>query len=370
MPEHDRGGAVQASAPARRYVMNGALVIEQRTESHVTLLDTDTSQRTRVSVQAYRLLLRFGAAGSAEEALGDGGAERAGAAVEGLLARGLLQDADTPPARRSRRRTPVAYRFCNASAWQPGAACDFVVLGAPHDMAGEVECRLAPAHVRQKSLDQPYRLDIHTAEPLGWFDTASAGWILQGIRFSDAGDVPVDHAAAEAAARDAILGALDEVCAGGAVPVVLGGDVTSAAAAMAWCASQGPTIAVIVGAGLVGGTPMVAELDTLRRAGAAAVCVARDSAHVQGACGDAARVLLSIDAAALHACYVSGPTAAPLLRLDTMREVIAAVARRGRVVAIQLGGWPAGGAASDVTSAAACDLLLHAMDAARPMGRP
>lgn len=80
-------------------------------------------------------------------------------------------------------------------------------------------------------------------------------------------------------------------------------------------------------------------------------------------------VLLSIDAAVIHACYLSGPTLTGILRLDVARALIAAVGRDCRIVAIHLIGWAAGAAASEVTSAAACDLLLHAMDAARPVGR-
>lgn len=356
--------ATRAAPPELRYVMNSALVMEQSTAQHVILLDMDTSRRTEITTQLYQLIRRFAAAGTASEVLGETCDSRLRVALDSLLARGLLQDADAAPPLPSRRRLSVAYRFCNAAAWNEKTKCDFVVLGAPYDMVGERECRLAPIHVRQKSLDYPYRLDVHSAQPVGWFDCASGRWILRGASMADAGDVPVDHAAAAVDAEAAVISVLDEVCASGAVPVVLGGDQASAEAVRTWCARNRDTAAVRIGAGENESDSAMhgpyesgwLHFDALNATGEPEAVNTR----LQGM----TTILLSIDAAVLHDCYVSGPTSTRELRMDVARQVIAAIGRKCRIVAIHLSGWTAGGAASDVTSAAACDLLLHAMDAA------
>lgn len=369
MPEQLGIAAVRPRLPAQRYVMNNALVMEQCSAQQVTLLDMDTCRRTKVSAQTYQLVLRFSAAGTAKDILGDAYGSQLDPILDALLARGLLQDASAPPVLPVRRRTNVAYRFCNSVAWNAQTSSDFVVVGAPYDMVGELECRLAPAHVRQKSLDYPYRLDIQSAEPLGWFDGATGSWILRGASMADAGDIAVDHSVAAADAETAIIAVLDELCAHGAVPVVLGGDVTSAEATRAWCARRAATTTVIVGAGsnapgLATPGPQVAGWI---HSGALFAADLPEALRSRLPVGSA--VLLSIDAAVIHACYLSGPTLTGILRLDVARALIAAVGRDCRIVAIHLSGWAAGAAASEVTSAAACDLLLHAMDAARPVRR-
>lgn len=350
--------------------MNSALVIEQSTAQHVILLDMDTSRRTKVTTPLYQLVRRFAAAGTASAVLGGTCDRRLRGALDALLARGLLQDADAAPPLQPRRRLNVAYRFCNAAAWSEKTEYDFVVVGAPYDMAGDRECRLAPIHVRQKSLDYPYRLDVHSAQPVGWFDCATGGWILRGASMADAGDVPVDHAAAAVDAEVAVISVLDEVCARGAVPVVLGGDQASAEAVRRWCARNQHTAAARIGAG-------ESETDNATHGPHAPGWLHFDVLNANGepeAVGTrlqgATTILLSIDAAALHDCYVSGPTSTRELRMDVARQVIAAIGRTCRIVAIHLSGWAAGGAASDITSAAACDLLLHAMDAALDTERP
>lgn len=359
--------------PSVRYLRNDALILEKRSLQHVVLVDSDTNRRTRISSELHGIISLFSDAGTACDVLGSSAASRYAQALDALLRRGLLLDADAPRFVPVRNRSSVAYKFCNASAWRAGVECDFVVLGAPYDLAGALERRFAPTHLRQKSLDYPYRLDIDSEHPIGWFNSGTGRWMLRGARIADAGDVPVDYAAATTDARASIVAALDEVCGTIGIPVLLGGDETSAAAAMRWCASRGETAAVVISPTRSMHCSLTAQVDlhmeaVLEHAGAKRVVVVEGAAEADDRLEAESDVLLSIDMGIIHSSYVQGPASAYSLRLYELKDAIAAVGARCNIVAIQLTGWSAGGVASDATSAAGCELVLAAMEAALQRG--
>ena len=93
----------------------------------------------------------------------------------------------------ARLRTAVAYKFCGAPAYAKSTKPDFLILGIPHDLAGDGDSRLVPALIRHKSLDYSYQLEFGNGRPRGWFDVNRGAWMLRGATLADAGDVPVDY---------------------------------------------------------------------------------------------------------------------------------------------------------------------------------
>jgi agmatinase len=135
------------------------------------------------------------------------------------------------------------------------AGCDVAIVGAPIDelASDRPGTRSGPRVIR----DQSTGLGAHLEAGVHW------GEVLRVVDFGDAAVVPADPAAS----HRAIEALVSEVCAAGAIPLVLGGDHSITEPDGRACASAGPvglihfdahtdTAARLWGAELSHGTPM------------------------------------------------------------------------------------------------------------------
>ena len=207
-------------------ILSDDLALEAQDGTHVTVFHRGSAARWKMSRAAYRFLLAFEAPRTVGEVAADEPSARLWSHVRALVAKGVLLDAEAPRgAHLARLRTAVAYRFCNAPAFAhaaPRPGC--VVLGVPYDLGDDIDSRSAPAAIRQKSLDHAYEIHFSTGRPRGWFDANRDRRILEGVTIADAGDVHVEYGEDQRDLFARIGRALEEVCACGTVPVLLGGD--------------------------------------------------------------------------------------------------------------------------------------------------
>ncbi len=223
----DGAGASTPPSPATRYVMCPDLIIESESDSHVTLCNRETAGRFRISQAAFQMLKRFHTPCDINENTVT--VDLPGHSPQSLLPfikKGLLVDASAPPPQPApKKRRPVPIKFCNTPALHKSLLpADFVILGIPYDCGGTLECRTAPARIREKSLDYEYGADIENGRPCGWMDVNAGHRILEGARIHDAGDMNINfgESAKNFSARCSAV--LKDIIHDSSCPVILGGD--------------------------------------------------------------------------------------------------------------------------------------------------
>ncbi len=161
--------------------------------------------------------------------------------LAGLLRRGLLVSAfRLPPPRMGlfdAPRTTLAQALAS-----PGPMV--VVCAMPYDAgtSGRPGTRDAPQAIREASTD------LYCHDPLvraGWCDPVLDRVILEGVGLADVGDLAPVLAARNGPSFDALAGNVELIIAGGAFPVVLGGDHSLALAAIRGAARARPGIGVL-----------------------------------------------------------------------------------------------------------------------------
>lgn len=356
-PDRDQP-PVNTGIERARLTLSDDLVIESRSESGVVLVNLATAARMQLSLSAYTFLKSFATPRQLDEVASPAVVARLLPQIRRLMDRHMLIDADAPEAAPERRRIAVAYRFCGAPAFSASNRPDFVVLGAPYDLAGTVDCRSAPGLIRQKSLEFPYRIGLDDGRPLGWFDVDRASWILREASFADAGDIPVDYGESRDGYAARVAAALAECRGSASVPVVLGGD-RSVTAAVLRGSRRAPVQLVEVTARQ---ERSVAEGQELLQAG---------NGIVERLIGVDPDLLLRPDAAATTRAQLATDCPAHLsvdlmiasgpVSLGALKHLIAAVADGGRIASIDLVGLDTRSQTRDLIAAIACHIALTAM---------
>jgi agmatinase len=394
--------ATRDALRAARLVLSDDLAIEAQDDTHVTVFHRSSAARLKMSRAAYRFLLAFDAPRTVGEVVCGQASAHLFAQVRLLVERGMLLDADAPPAavEIARLRTAVAYRFCNAPTLAPAApGADFVVVGVPYDLGGDIDSRSAPALIRQKSLDHAYEVRLSTGRPRGWFDANRARRILEGATIADAGDVHVEYGEDQRDLFARIGRALEDVCPPGSVPVLLGGDRSITWATVDHMRRRGPLTvvqlarrpAVDAGAGdafvaadavarllsPLEGVDAVFAIGGLEGDDHGAECAGGatlwSAAYLRQAgagtlaerLGDDRAIHLSVDMSATTRDYVRPRAAGEAgLALAEIVEVIRTLGAAHRVVSIDIVGLDTQHPEAAVSSAVACQLALCAMSAA------
>lgn len=151
---------------------------------------------------------------------------------------GLLRPVDpSDPEGRPRASTFTAVRprWHSAPAFDRGDPPAFTLLGVPFDgnTTGLPGARFGPSAVRTASEGIRYRLDPATKAPAGFFDPASGKTLLAGLSLGDAGDVTVAPGEAGPVLYARVTEAVRTLLAAGTVPLIVGGDHSLTAPALA-----------------------------------------------------------------------------------------------------------------------------------------
>jgi agmatinase len=359
---------------AMRLSASDELALESRDETHVVVVNTAFATRMKLSLSAYRFLKAFSSPRRIDQVVPDRAMRRILPQVRMLVDKRMLVDADSPAAAEtSRLRAAVAYKFCGAPAHSSSTDSDFVVLGIPWDLAGESDCRQAPASIRRKSLDYSYQLDFDDGRPRGWFDVNRGVRMLRGATIADAGDVPIEYGESRARYFERVRGALAQSCTGPAIPLILGGDRSVTCAALGSLAHEGrlgmvqltadPGRAAAEGAG-----SSLSRLDKVE----AVTTLDGDALRALGPDGiarswiDGLPVYLSIDLSivtegCMNAARLGRPDGPTVHELKT---AIAALGRAHRIVGIDLVGLDRRSDSAELAAVTGCHLALAAMSAA------
>lgn len=394
-------GSLAIEDPARRWRLSDDVVVENRHEGRVTLFQRVTLSRLRVTEGVHRFLLGFEPPRRMGDLFPDGVPERLRAQLSLLVEKGFLFDPDAPaqPAVR-RRRIAVPYRFCNAPAYGEGRA-DAVFIGVPRDLAGKADSRNAPELLRRRSHDHAFERFVHDGSPRGWFDANRGRRILSGVRIADAGDVWVAYGESQEAHFERLASVLSEICAHGALPVLLGGDRTVTCAAARHFALCEPVVVIQLSPRLcvaqsrylhgVDEESIAARLLDDRHAeclialgdiqrGEIALppgmqrfdtrTLERSPDAWLPALGRGRRVHVSIDLAlAVPGTMRPGdmrddPSAPPGLSLDALRALLSSIGATQHVVGIDIAGLDTTHPHAEIMAAIGCNLALTALEAA------
>ncbi|TGX52430.1 hypothetical protein E5A73_16720 [Sphingomonas gei] len=347
-----------------RLMVSDDLALESQDDTHIVVINTASSARTKLSLSAYRLLKAFARPCRIDQVAPAQVAAQILPQVRMLVDKQMLVDADAPvPADTVRLRTAVAYKFCGAPAYAKSKIPDFVILGVPYDLAGETDSRLAPALIRRKSLDYSYQLDFGDGRPRGWFDVNRGVWMLRGATLADAGDVPVDYGENRACWVERVGTALAECCTGHSVPLILGGDRSVTGAALGGLRHPGKLTVVQITAdpehAADGAGRHLLRMDKVERVVSLGACLDRRPETVR-AWGDALSIYLSIDPSIAGARW----TAPPGPTLHELKVLIAAIGKVHRIVGIELVGLDMRSRSPELAAITGCHLALAAMSAA------
>ena len=265
--------------------------------------------------------------------------------------------------------------FARAPLARPGdSAADVVVLGVPWDGGTGLRggARHGPRAIREASQRFPLWTD---QQPSGYWDVAEEQWRLAGVRIVDCGDVAIVRASQERTV-EAITAAARAARNGGGLLVTLGGDhsitfplvrafddhqhlgVIQLDAHLDFAdtvqgvrlnsstplrrVSELPFVGSMAVIGLRGLRTDPAAFAAARERGNA--LVTRESLRRDGPAAVAAslpaigQVYLTIDIDVLDPALAPGASAPELdgLRYDELREILRAIARRSRVVGIDV----------------------------------
>lgn len=109
-------------------------------------------------------------------------------------------------------------------AGQGDAVVAFIGIPWDRDVSGRSGARFGPWAVRSATSGSPYAVDPISRRPQGFFDLGLQARVLEGVDVVDAGDVLVLPGDAPQLVRDRMTRVVAQVCATGAVPLVVGGD--------------------------------------------------------------------------------------------------------------------------------------------------
>jgi agmatinase len=212
-----------------RLRLSARVAIETADDGGVVVYHPDRAFRLRLAEPLYRVLLQFTEAASLAEVVPDDADPQLRRSLETLLQKGFLvrddgeYEDDVPGT--SRRLKPVAPTFLNCPR-RGASRTDVSVVGVPFDLGTSTWAgsRWAPGELRKRSVDNQYRVDIATRRPLGWFDVQHKRRILEGVTFSDWGDVAFQYGEPVEEIYRRIGAVTAEIVEGGSFPLVLGGD--------------------------------------------------------------------------------------------------------------------------------------------------
>jgi agmatinase len=359
---------------ATRLVVYSGLALESRDDTHVIVFDMVSGGRTKLSLSAYRFLKGFESPHRVDQVVAEQSLPRILPQVRMLIEKRMLVDADAPPSyERVRLRTAPAYKFCNAPAYARATEPDFVILGAPYDLAGDIDSRLAPALIRRKSLDYSYQLEFGEGRPRGWFDVNRGVRMLSGATLADAGDVPVEYGESRARYFERVGEALAQCCTGQSVPVILGGDRSVSCAGLGALRGEGKLTVLQISAepdrsAAEGAGRGLLQMDRVERVVNLGADMLRESdpEEIVRAWGDELSIYLSIDLSIVPETYVKAAVAAlpPGSTLHELKTSIAAIGRVHHIVGIDLVGLDLGSRSPELTAIVGCHLALAAMSAA------
>ncbi len=242
-----RNHLLQEQKP-ERLVLSPAMMVEQVDGQGATIYLQDDGTRLRIPQALFNLLFLFEKPATIETALG-AHAGNAGAvrAIDSLKEKGFLLIesalARTRPVRkRPTTDVPTGLFDCPPRKFSE-TGDDVVFLGVPYDLGDKnaAGSRHGPAQLRETSLQILYGLERKTGRPRGWFDADRECPIGKGVSLGDYGDIFVEYGEPQCVTFARITDTLSGAIADGALPVLVGGDMTISLPAIKLVQAQGDT---------------------------------------------------------------------------------------------------------------------------------
>ena len=206
------------------------VALESSDEEGVTIFQGSTASRLRVSRPLYDLLLRFAEPIPASSVIPEDLREEVLPWLERLIAAGVLERKDArtevPEIPERRLRAVARTLFHSPAHFDGDSPADVSAVGVPYEWGnrGLGGMSDAPLHIRERSFDFDYRLDVRTERPMGWYDVARGERILEGITLSDWGDLWFTYGENPSTIHDRIHGVCADIIDAGSFPLFIGGD--------------------------------------------------------------------------------------------------------------------------------------------------
>lgn len=210
-----------------RLLLNDRMAIESKSDSEIIIFDFDTNARFKLSSALYNLICKFRTSARVDEVLSQYSiGESLLGAVAQLIQKGILVEENSVQTSKEIKLVATSQTLFNSPRASSGHTSHVSVVGLPFDLGNTVAAgaRGGPNSIRTCSHLYDYRLDFLSGRPVGWFDLDREERILEGITFSDWGDLWFSYGENPERIFQRIAAVCEDLIGAGSFPLFLGGD--------------------------------------------------------------------------------------------------------------------------------------------------
>lgn len=210
-----------------RLRLNRRMAIESKTDSEIVIFDFDTNARFKLTTAIYDLICRFKTPTSVGDVISQYAVgNHLSGIISQLIEKGVLVEENRFQSPKAIKLAANSQTLFNSPRWRKGTTTNVSVVGIPFDLGNTVAAgaRGGPDSIRTCSQQYDYRLDFLSGKPVGWFDLDTEERILEGVTFSDWGDLWFSYGENPEKIFQRIASICEDIVEVGSFPLFLGGD--------------------------------------------------------------------------------------------------------------------------------------------------
>ncbi len=210
-----------------RLMLNNRMAIESKTASEIVIFDFDTNARFKLTAALYDLICRFKTPACVGDVISQYSiGEHLAGVIAKLMEKGVLVEENRFQSHKEIKLAANSQTLFNSPRGHKGTTAHVSVVGIPFDLGNTVAAgaRGGPDSIRTCSHQYDYRLDFLSGRPVGWFDLDTEERILEGVTFSDLGDLWFSHGENPEKIFQRIASICEDIILTGSFPLFLGGD--------------------------------------------------------------------------------------------------------------------------------------------------
>jgi agmatinase len=231
-PEEETGGngtplTVRKPVGVLRLELNRRMAIESKDDSDMVIFNLDTGARYKLSRPLYQLICKFGAPAYVDDVLsGYSAGGRLVKIISELIEKEILVEEGYVSPPKEIKLTASPQTMFNTPRRSEGDYSHVSLVGVPFDLGNTVAAgaRRGPHEIRARSRQYDYHFDLLSGRPIGWFDLDLEERILEGVTFSDWGDVWFRYGEDPEKIFRRITDVCEDIVDAGSFPIFLGGD--------------------------------------------------------------------------------------------------------------------------------------------------
>jgi len=212
---------------ALRLALNQRMAIESKDDSEMVIFNLDTNARFKLTMPLYQLIRKFRTPAYVDDVLSgysDGG--NLSQIISELIEKEILVREGYVSAPKEIKLTASPQTMFNIPRRREGDCPQVSLIGVPFDLGNTVAAgtRRGPHEIRSRSRHYDYHFDLLAGQPVGWLDIDLEERILEGVTFSDWGDVWFRYGEDPEKIFHRIADVCEDIVDARSFPIFLGGD--------------------------------------------------------------------------------------------------------------------------------------------------